>query len=144
MFRALYPHPRIGLRGGFMHAPGLREINQMLGSLLSNPSMFPSLRLGETKDGFILDANLPGVTADDIKITVQGKTIYLEGTRKQPTLEEGSRYHRQERNFGVFSRAITLPAEVDVGKVTASQDNGILHIVLPKDQAVLAREIKVS
>lgn len=136
-----YFHPRMGLRT----APAFREINHLLGALAQSVShVLPPLRLNEEKERFVLEARLPGVAADDLKITVQGKTLYLEGERKAPQLEEGCRHHRQERNFGSFSRAISLPAEVDAGKVSATQVDGILRIVLPKDAAVMPREIKVN
>jgi HSP20 family protein len=105
--------------------------------------MFPALTLVEQKDRFILEAMLPGVTKEDLSVTVQGKTVYLEGRRKE--IESGgSRYHRQERGSGSFRRALTLPIEIDVNAVRATQENGILHLELPKDQKVMPRLIKVN
>lgn len=138
-------HPRFGLVGGFNPKAGFRELSQLLDSVLqATPGLHPEFRLSEGKDRFILEARLPGMRPEDIKITVQGKTLYLEGERKAPPVDESCRFHRRERFFGAFNRAITLPAEVDVSKVTAKQQNGILRIELPKDEAIMPREIKVN
>lgn len=138
-------HSRLGLAGGFSPWTGFRELNQLLDNMRqAGPVMYPAFRLSEEKDRFILEAKLPGMSTDALKITVQGKTVYLEGERKTPELGQDSRHHRRERYFGAFSRAITLPAEVDVSQVSAKQEEGILRVELPKDQAVMPREIKVN
>jgi HSP20 family protein len=129
-----------------------REIYSPIDSLLSRlletvdqekQSMFPALQLVEQKDRFILEAMLPGVTSEDLKVTLQGKTIYLEGSRKIPE-NSGNRYHRQERGYGSFRRALTLPMDIDVNAVQATQTNGILRLELPKDRNMLPRLIKIN
>ena len=113
-------------------------------NLTQEKNLFPALKLFEEKDRFIMEARLPGVTADGINVTVQGKTVYLEGKCLAPELPEGSRYHRQERSFGSFRRALTLPVEIDVNEVKATQQDGMLRLELPKDKAVMPRQIKVN
>ena len=124
--------------------PGFREIHSLFNSLLQGEGVYPAFRLFEEKDGYVLEAQLPGVAAQDMKITVQGKTLYIEGERTALKAEEGSRYHRQERNFGSFKRAFTLPAEIDASAVVARHEDGMLRMEMPKDKAVLPREIKVN
>ena len=137
-------YQRTGFKSGLAPAHGWRELNNLLQSMRHGSGVFPPFRLTEEKDRFILQARMPGVTPEDLKVTLQGKTLYLEGERKFPETAASSRFHRQERQFDAFSRAITLPVEIDAAKVEAKQTDGILYMVLPKDQAQMPREIKVN
>jgi HSP20 family protein len=141
MFFSRTFYPRTGFDGGLV---SFRDLHNLLGGALQTQPAMPALRLLEEKDRFVLEALVPGIPADSLKLTIQGKTLYLEGERLEPQLQADSRYHRQERNFGAFSRAMTLPAEVDAGKVVARQNNGILYVEIPKDKAALPREIKIG
>jgi HSP20 family protein len=145
MFFSRTFYPRTGFDGGLGGAGvSFRDLHNLLGGFLQTQPAMLTLRLTEEKDRFVLEALAPGIPTDSLKLTLQGKTLYLEGERLAPQLQEGSRYHRQERSFGAFSRAITLPAEVDVSAVKARQDNGILYVELPKDKVALPREIKIG
>jgi len=90
----------------------------------------PVCDTSETDDSWIIHAELPGVDKDAIHIEVQDGVLILKGEMKP--LPEGQKSHRSERRCGKFERRIELPKGVDPTKITASYNNGILEIVIPK------------
>ena len=94
--------------------------------------VFPLLNLTENKDNYYVRAELPGIQAEDLGIEVVDKTLTISGERK--ITEEGGkvRYHRRERDAGRFSRAITLPGEIDSDSTEAKMKDGLLTISIPK------------
>jgi len=104
----------------------------------------PSLDLSETKDNFVVKAEVPGMDAKDISISLTGDVLTIKGEKKQEKEEKEEDYHVVERCYGSFSRSIRLPAEVESGKVEASYKHGILRITLPKSEKVKAKEVKIK
>jgi HSP20 family protein len=104
----------------------------------------PAVDIHETKDGFVVEAELPGMKQDDIQITIVEDTLTLKGERKseREVREEG--YTRVERAYGTFQRALALPSVVDSTKVRAKYKDGVLTIELPKKEEARPREIKVQ
>jgi len=100
--------------------------------------------LWETADAYFLRADLPGITADDIDINVTADTVSISGEMKgqQDVSNEG--WLRQERRHGKFVRAFTLPTQLEANKVEATFENGVLHLVLPKAEAVRPKQIKIT
>uniref|UniRef100_UPI003569F0A3 Hsp20/alpha crystallin family protein n=1 Tax=Novipirellula sp. TaxID=2795430 RepID=UPI003569F0A3 len=86
---------------------------------------------------------LPGFHMDDMEIYVTGNQLTLKGERKPPE-HEGGTWHRQECSYGKFSRMIELPGDIDSEKVSADFKNGVLHITLPKSEAIKPRRIEVK
>jgi len=91
----------------------------------------------------LVTAELPGVKLEDLDIAVQGDTLTLQGVREPETLEDGERYHRRERPTGRFQRVFQLPYEIEVTKVEATYEAGVLHISLPRAEADKPRKIQV-
>jgi len=106
--------------------------------------VFPAVNLTEDKDNYYIRAELPGMTADDLDISVIGSNLSLSGERKIPAGGEQVRYHRREREAGNFSRVIGLPGEVNGDKVEASLKNGILTIVVPKAEKAKPKQITIK
>lgn len=110
----------------------------------SGVSAYPTLNVWEDGEVLIVEAELPGLSLDDIEIFVTGQNqLTLKGERKAPEVTK-SAVHRQERDFGNFVRALTLPFPVDDGKVEARLDNGVLTIRLPKHEAARPRKIEIK
>ena len=105
---------------------------------------YPAVNLWSNEDGLVINAEVPGISADDIDISVIGETLTLSGARKQEELGEGTRYHRHERGNGKFSRLIELPFPVDVNDVQATFTNGVLNISMPRAEADKPRKIVVK
>jgi HSP20 family protein len=106
--------------------------------------VFPLINLTEDKENYFLLAELPGVKADELDIQVTGNNLALSGERKIAAEEEGTRYHRREREAGTFSRIIGLPGEVNTEKVEAKLENGILTVTVPKAEAARPKQISVK
>jgi HSP20 family protein len=92
----------------------------------------PRLDVSETKDAVMVKAELPGVEAGDISLSLQGDVLTLKGEKTQEKEEKDERYHRVERSYGAFMRAVRLPSTVDASKVNAAFKNGVLTVTLPK------------
>jgi HSP20 family protein len=105
-------------------------------------TVFPPLNIFETNDQLIVKAELPGVRAEDIAISIEGDTLTLQGKRDFQKETDVS-YHRREIERGNFSRAIGLTTKVDVDAVNARLANGILTITLNKAAEVKPRKINV-
>lgn len=104
----------------------------------------PSVDVSETKDNVIINAEIPGMSKEDVKVSVQDNVLTLSGERKQEKEEKNANYHRIERNYGSFRRSFTLPTPVQPDKVKATYKDGILRITLPKTEEVKPKEIPIS
>ena len=104
----------------------------------------PFLDMSEAKDNFVVKAEVPGMDAKDIAISLTGDVLTIKGEKKQEKEEKEEDCHLVERSYGAFSRSVRLPAEVESSKIKASYKNGILKITLPKSEKVKAKEVKIK
>jgi HSP20 family protein len=105
---------------------------------------FPPINMWEEGDHLLLEAELPGLDLKDLEIYVTGgNQLTIQGRRKPPVPEKGA-WHRQERQFGDFVRAVSLPYPVDPDKVEARLENGILAVKLAKHESAKPRKIPVK
>jgi HSP20 family protein len=103
------------------------------------------LDVAETKDAFIVEAALPGVKPEDLDVTIQDNVLTITGvSRQQESNGEKPSYHRVERRFGRVTRSISLPTQVQPDKVEANLNHGVLHLSIPKAEAVRPRKIAVN
>jgi HSP20 family protein len=98
----------------------------------------------EEADKYYVRAELPGIKAGDIEISVTGNTLSLSGERKIPEEKGNVKYHRRERESGKFSRILTLPAQINTSKVAAHSAEGILTVTLPKADEAKPRQIMIQ
>lgn len=103
---------------------------------------YPALNTWEDGDHAYVEAELPGMSMDDVEIYVTGNEVTIGGERKlgQP---EGATWHRCERSQGRFSRTLTLPWEIDADKVEATLRDGVLTVRLPKCESCKPKKVKV-
>lgn len=111
---------------------------------VSNRTWMPPVDIQETEDSYRLTAELPGLTKDDINITLENNVLRLTGERKFQKDVKKEGYHRIERAYGTFARAFTLPAQVNHDKVEASFENGLLTLVVPKAELAKPRKITIG
>lgn len=104
----------------------------------------PSLDVSETKDDIVVKAELPGMDAKDIDISLANDVLTIRGEKKQEEEEKDENYHRVERSYGAFSRSVRLPRDVRSDKIKASHKNGVLRITLPKSEEAKSKEIKIK
>ena len=104
----------------------------------------PKLDISEGRKDIIVKAEIPGIEAKDLDISIDGRRLNIRGEKKQAQTEEDETYYRVERSYGYFNRTIELPAEVDPNKVDAGYKKGILKIKLRKTKSSETKRIKVT
>ena len=121
-----------------MHLPG--EVERLFDEMIHRPWGFcrdvrgwnPSLDVYETEDSFILEADLPGVKAEDVKVEAENGELVLQGFRSIETSRGNGQFHTMERSSGNFMRRIKLPASIDKTAIEAEFHDGVLQVRLPK------------
>ena len=106
--------------------------------------LFPPINVRKQEGEYKIIAEIPGVKADEIELSVQGGTLTIRGERKPEILGEDVSYHRRERSHGAFQRSVSLPDTVDASNIGANYKNGVLTITMPMDKASGPRKIAVS
>jgi HSP20 family protein len=104
----------------------------------------PSVDIVETAEEFLIKAELPEVKKEDVKISVDGDVLRIEGERKQEKEEKGKKYHRTERSYGSFLRTFSLPDNVDESKIRADFKDGVLNVRLQKAEKAKPKAIEVK
>ena len=108
-------------------------------------SWAPAVDIYESENhDLVLKAELPGMTREDIEVSVENSTLVLKGTKKFEAEVKDEQYRRIERSYGTFHRSFTLPNTVDAGKVTAEFKNGVLTVKLPFREEAKPRAINVD
>jgi len=105
--------------------------------------VYPLINLSEDADHIYVRAELPGVSPDDLEITIKDQSLVLRGERKIQA-DKDVNYHRREREAGFFRRVLRLPSPVDPNRVEATCKDGILTIALSKPEEIKPRQIKVT
>lgn len=103
----------------------------------------PPVDLYETAEAFVITAELPGLSREDIDIRVQDGQITIQGTRRTPDVP-CERYHRVERGHGAFYRRFQLSPSIDIDRITADLRDGVLMVTVPKSPDEIPRRIDVS
>jgi HSP20 family protein len=119
-------------------------LNEAQGEEVSNRNWVPPVDIQETEEGYRLQAELPGLTKEDIDITLENNILRLSGERKFERDIKKESFHRVERTYGTFSRAFTLPQQVNAEGVQAGFENGVLTILVPKAEQAKPRKISIS
>jgi HSP20 family molecular chaperone IbpA len=105
---------------------------------------YMSLDVHEAGDELVVKAELPGVGKEGFEITVDGDVLRIEAEKKAGEEKKEATYYMRERHFGRFSRTLSLPFPVDSGKATATFENGVLEIRLPKAEEAKSKRIEVK
>jgi HSP20 family protein len=126
------------------------EVNRLFdqwgdrGRQFPGTATFPPVNVWEDADALYLEAELPGMELNDLEIFVTGHNqLTIKGERKPPVFEKYVQ-HRQERGYGTFVRALTLPVAVDENQVDARFENGVLKLRMPKHEAAKPRKIAIT
>src|SRR5262249_33960692 len=104
----------------------------------------PPMDLAETDGEFVLRADLPGLSEDDVSIEVEDNVLTVSGERKTEHEERKEGYYRIERSSGSFRRSLTLPEGVDADAVKATFDRGVLEVRVPKPEERKPRKVAIS
>ncbi|HEX2413464.1 MAG TPA: Hsp20/alpha crystallin family protein [Solirubrobacteraceae bacterium] len=129
------------------------EMNRLFNSVFDSPApgngatmrrWMPAMDLVETEDDFVLRADLPGLSEDDVRIELEDATLTISGERKAEHESKSEGFYRVERAFGAFSRTLTLPQGIDPEAVAASFDRGVLEVRIPKPEQRKPRRIEIG
>src|SRR4051812_10253300 len=130
------------------------EMNRLFNTVFDAPApsgnggamrrWMPAMDLAETEDHFVLRADLPGLSEEDVNIELEDRVLTVSGERKAEHTENKDGYLRVERAFGSFSRSLTLPEGIDPESVAASFDRGVLEVQIPKPEERKPRKISIG
>ncbi len=109
----------------------------------SQAATFPALNVWEDTSSVFVEAELPGLTLEDIEVLVTADELTVKGNR-QGVMSEKQVYHRQERGTGAFSRTLRLPLSLSTDKVSATLRDGVLLVTIPKAEDVRPRKVEVK
>lgn len=104
----------------------------------------PPVDLVERNGGYELQAELPGLTEDQIEVRLASGILTIKGEKSSERIEDADDYHLRERSFGSFQRSFRVPANVDADKIEARFDKGVLTVSLPKSAAAIQAERKID
>ena len=117
---------------------------QMRGAM---PLWVPALEVAERNDAYLIAADLPGVSEDQVELSFENNVLTISGSRSTsftPDKEGTLRVHLSERQTGTFERSVRLPEFVEGDRIEAQFEDGVLHVTVPKSQAAQPRKIRVG
>ena len=130
------------------------EMNRLFNTLFDAPlanggttgprRWLPPMDLVETEEDFVLRADLPGLSEEDVNIELEDNVLTISGERKVAHEERKEGYYRVERPSGAFARSLTLPEGIDPDRVRASFDRGVLEVRVPKPEQRKPRKVTIS
>jgi HSP20 family protein len=129
------------------------EMNRLFNTFFDTPAptggtnlrrWIPAMDLLETEDDFVLRADLPGLSENDVNIELEDNVLTISGERKAEHEERKEGYYRVERASGTFSRSLTLPEGVDPEGVSANFERGVLEVRIPKPEQRKPRKVAIS
>src|ERR687898_186806 len=123
------------------HALGLHT--QQGNARATTTAWAPALDISERKDAYLVTVELPGLKPEDLDITMEDGLLTIQGERQFTSESSDQQFHRVERRYGAFRRAITLPAHVMAEGIQATADNGVLQILVPKMEEATPKRIQV-
>lgn len=130
------------------------EVDRLVTGALANPAIagatrlvtgrgFPAVNVWEDREHLFVEAEVPGLTADQLDIAVVNDELTIKGERREKS-EPQVAYHRRERGVGSFTRVLRLGSEVNAERVQATLSDGVLLLTLPKADAAKPRKVEVK
>jgi HSP20 family protein len=114
------------------------------GGLRQSVEFVPRFDVKETKDAYVIDADLPGVKDEELDVSLSGNLLTISGQREEEHRDEGESYYAMERSHGSFARSFTMPDGVDAESVTADLKHGVLTVRIPKKPEVQPKRIAIG
>jgi HSP20 family protein len=131
-----------------------QEMNRLFSTFFDAPTTggnggagrrwIPAMDLVETEEHYVLTADLPGLSQEEISLEFDGDVLTLSGERKSEHTERKEGFYRLERATGSFSRTLTLPEGVDPDAVTATFDKGVLEVRIPKPEQRKPKKVSIK
>jgi HSP20 family protein len=127
-------------------------MNRLFNNLFDTPTVAsaparrfaPATDLIESETHYILRADLPGLSEDDVNIEFEGNVLSVSGERKSEHQDRKHGYYRVERSYGSFRRSLRLPEGIDAAAITATFDKGVLEISVPKPEQAKPHKVEIT
>ncbi|HEY1329991.1 MAG TPA: Hsp20/alpha crystallin family protein [Actinomycetota bacterium] len=127
------------------------ELNRLFGRTYSGEepgstagAWMPAIDIYETKDRYVVTAELPGIEPEQVEVSVEDSTLTIRGERRFATEVAEENFHRVERRHGAFARTLALPATADTDRIEAAFDKGVLTIQVPKAEEAKPKKIEIK
>jgi HSP20 family protein len=114
------------------------------GEVTGRGSWSPFLDVYETPDSFVVKVDLPGMSSDDVEVTLDQNLLTIRGERKSEEEVKEENFHRIERRYGSFERTVSLPAQVNPDGIQANFTDGVLEVIVPKSEQAKPHKIKIG
>ena len=121
-----------------------REVDHLFSGTTDRCAEYPALNAYLGSDDVVITAELPGFDSKDIDISIVGDSLTISGAREDEKAEDGDVFLRRERFTGRFKRTLQLPFKVESDKVSATFENGVLKIALPRAESDKPKRIPVK
>jgi HSP20 family protein len=112
--------------------------------MLWTKAFVPAVDVAVSESDLVITMDLPGFTSEDVALEVVDDTLIVRSERNSAAAPEGTVFTHTERGFGQFARTVRLPAGVDPDAVTASLENGVLSLIVPKPERLRPKEIQIG
>ncbi len=123
----------------------VRDLDRFFDSPIPRKGMWlPRVDVFEREDNLVVRAEVPGIDAESLDVTVEGGTLTISGSRSFENETEESGFHRKEIFEGQFKRTVLLPEGADAEAIRASSSDGILEVTVPMRPEVLPRKVTVE
>ena len=109
----------------------------------SGTTLVPHTDMYEEKDHLVIKTELPGITEKDLEVTLEGDVLTIKAEKKEEVAEDAT-HHTRERYYGKYIRSMSLPSQINGDKISATFDNGVLELRIPKSEEVKAKRIEVK
>lgn len=124
-------------------------VNRLITSLFDTPTVgtrrwLPATDLIESDSHYVLRADLPGVSEDDITVELDRNVLTIAGERKSEHEDRTAGYYRVERSSGSFRRSVRLPEGIDAAAITATFDKGVLEVSVPKPELAKPQKVQIT
>ena len=151
IIKQMFDLPNYGWRNAFDELERMRrDMDRLLGQVAgpaywpTHAGVFPLVNVAEDQDYFYISSEIPGMTSGEINISATGRNLTISGERKIFSEGDNVRYHRREREDGKFYRSIALPSDIQVDKIEAGYNDGILSVKIPKAEEAKPKQITVN
>jgi len=121
-----------------------REFDRLVDRSPASQTWAPRIDVVDREESLLVRVDVAGVDPDDIDITLEDRTMTISGSRTLDETTEDAGYHRREIYSGQFTRTLLLPEGLDAEGITASANNGLLEVTLPRTPEVLPRKVKID
>ena len=128
----------------WMDYPGFTSSLFRAPLLSEDTTWLPAVELAESDGEFVLTAEIPGMSKDDVDISVEDNVLTLKGEKKFEHEEKKDRMHIREREYGSFERCFTLPRNVEANKIKAEYHDGVVELHMPKGPEAKGRHIEIK